>query len=608
MIFFGDFYYPHGLLFPIDVNMIRFGMIETMDESIKERYIQNNRGNFRDSLNDPDSLLDLLKMIIQWVTELISADAAEIFLWDPSQKKLVLSVSNGFLEKYVGTRLDPGEGISGRAFQTNKPLLIKNYSNWEGKPAAFAIHPEHMDVLAVPMHWRDQTIGVLVVDTDNRKKKPTENDLKIVKLFANVGSVAIQNERLYRELEERSNRMTETLEQKVEERTTEIAHRALQLETSASISRDITSILDIDKLLNRIVNVIRKSFDFDYVSIFFYDAAEKFFTMKASSTRKSFIKLKSDHLSLKGMMVPCQEAVTTHKIQLLEDGQSQKTVNNKSFSLPGWSLIIPLRHGNRIIGTLNFWNHVPILMRDSDKMMFQSLGDQIAVAIQNAMLYRYQQEIAIIEERNRIARNLHDAVSQTLFSAMMIAESLPEIYESQPDEGKNLLEDLHQLNRSALTEMRALLLELRPETMQNIGLNMLLAQLLDAVSKRTGITIKADLQEVDRIPQDVKQSYYRIAQEAISNVTKHSEATKLEVALYLSDQKGLVMVIEDNGKGFDPNLVLTESLGINIMRERANICGAQFELHSKMGFGTKIVLCCKKLTPANIQKSMNRHG
>jgi signal transduction histidine kinase len=139
------------------------------------------------------------------------------------------------------------------------------------------------------------------------------------------------------------------------------------------------------------------------------------------------------------------------------------------------------------------------------------------------------------------------------------------------------------------------LLELRPETMQNIGLHMLLAQLLDSVSKRTGISIKTDLQAIDKIPQELKQSYYRIAQEAFSNVTKHSEATKLEVALYLSDQKGLVMVIEDNGKGFDPNLVLTECLGINIMRERANICGAQFELQSKMGSGTKIVLCCKKI-------------
>jgi len=599
MNLFGDFYYPHGLLFPIAVDMIRFDWMELMDKGIKKRYPQNKRVTFRDSLNDPDSLLDLLKMIIQWVTELITADAAEIFLWDPSLRKLVLSVSNGFLEKYVGTCLDPGEGISGRAFLTNKPSVIKDYSNWEGKPAAFAIHPDHMDVFAVPMHWKERTIGVLVVDIDNRKKELTENDIRIVKLFANVGTVAIQNERLYRELEERSNRMTETLEQNVRERTAEIAHRALQLETSASISRDITSILDIDILLKRIVNVIRKSYDFDHVSIFFYDATERLFTLKASSTRKSFIKLKSNYLSLKGMEAPCQEAVTTHKIQLIENGPLQKGTDNNNQPLPGWRLIIPLRHGNRIIGTLNFWKHASIQMHDSDKMMFQSLGDQIAVAIQNAMLYRYQQEIAIIEERNRIARNLHDAVSQTLFSAMMIAESVPEIYENQPDVGKNLLEDLHQLNHSALTEMRALLLELRPETMQNIGLHMLLAQLLDSVSKRTGISIKIDLQEVERISQEVKQSYYRIAQEAVSNVTKHSEATKLEVTLYLSDLKGLVMVIEDNGKGFDPNLVQTECLGINIMRERANICGAQFELQSKMGSGTKIVLCCKKITPAN---------
>jgi DNA-binding CsgD family transcriptional regulator/putative methionine-R-sulfoxide reductase with GAF domain len=153
----------------------------------------------------PPALFDLLKMIIGWATEMTGAKAAEIFLWDSETEELVLSVSNGFLEPFIGTRLKPGEGISGRAFQLDESLIVEDYNNWEGKPAAFTDHPADMDVLAVPMRWQDRIIGVLVVDTDNRVKRFSDSDVRMIKIFANVASAAILYERYYRNLEKNSN-------------------------------------------------------------------------------------------------------------------------------------------------------------------------------------------------------------------------------------------------------------------------------------------------------------------------------------------------------------------------------------------------------------------
>ncbi len=545
-----------------------------------------------DEPSAPPALFDLLKMIIEWATEMIAADAGEIFLWDADTGDLVLSVSNGFLEQYIGTRLKPGEGISGRAFALNESLYVEDYNNWEGKPTAFNEHPPDMDVLAVPMRWQEKIIGVLVVDTNVKQKRFSENDVLMVSMFANVAAAAIQNERFYRDLEQRSNHLAETLERMVAERTAEIAHRALQLETSARISRDITSLLEIDKLLKRIVNVIRKTFRYDHASIFLYEPARNLFTRRAGSTRKPFTGCREITSLNEEIINQCYQAVRAREVKLIQT-PLKNTNQPAAETPPGFRLIVPLRHGNRIIGILNIWRQGVETISESDIIMFRSLGDQIAVAIENAMLYRYQQEQVVIDERNRIARDLHDAVNQTLFSAMMIAENLPSIYDANREAGRRLLTDLYQLNRSALTEMRSLLVELRPEAMQHVGLDLLLAQLVDSLERRTGIQVEMDLQKTGELPAEVKQSFYRIAQESINNVARHAEASRLSVALRWGKGESLEMLIHDDGKGFQPYQI-TSGLGINIMRERANMINAKFDIQCAPGQGTRVYLIWKK--------------
>jgi signal transduction histidine kinase len=184
---------------------------------------------------------------------------------------------------------------------------------------------------------------------------------------------------------------------------------------------------------------------------------------------------------------------------------------------------------------------------------------------------------------------LHDAVSQTLFSASLIAEVLPRLWERNPDEGRRRLEEIRQLTRGALAEMRTLLLELRPTALTDAEPGELLRQLADTITGRARIPVKVEVQGECPASPEIKTALYRIAQEALNNVAKHSGATQAIVSLHCQADK-LELIIKDNGKGFDINSRLSGSLGIDIMKERAKSIGALIDIKSLIGQGTTVLV------------------
>jgi PAS domain S-box-containing protein len=198
-------------------------------------------------------------------------------------------------------------------------------------------------------------------------------------------------------------------------------------------------------------------------------------------------------------------------------------------------------------------------------------------------------ERTAVEERNRLARDLHDAVSQTLFSASLIAEVLPKLWERNQDEGRRRLEEIRQLTRGALAEMRTLLLELRPVALKDAELGDLLKQLSESINGRARIPVKVEVQGHQAISAEVKTAFYRIAQEALNNVAKHSGAS--QAGVILDYQPNMVkMVVSDNGKGFDMQDIRGQSLGLGIMRERAREINAQLSVDSEVNDGTRITV------------------
>jgi signal transduction histidine kinase len=193
-------------------------------------------------------------------------------------------------------------------------------------------------------------------------------------------------------------------------------------------------------------------------------------------------------------------------------------------------------------------------------------------------------EEAVTTERTRLARDLHDAVTQTLFSASLTAEVLPDLWEMDVDEAKRSTEELRQLTRGALAEMRTLLLELRPATLTQSRLGDLIRQLCEALIGRARLPINLVVEGDRTLPPEVQVAFYRIAQESLNNVSKYARATKIEVSLFMSPA-GAHFNICDNGVGFDMSTKKTTSFGLRIMRERAEAIGAQLTISSELGKG-----------------------
>jgi signal transduction histidine kinase len=221
------------------------------------------------------------------------------------------------------------------------------------------------------------------------------------------------------------------------------------------------------------------------------------------------------------------------------------------------------------------------------RQLEQRIAERTAeLNLANERLREKAAQDAVIAERSRLARDLHDAVTQTLFSTTLIADVLPDIWEMNPPEGKRRLEELRQLTRGALAEMRTLLVELRPNALVEVPLPTLLRQLTEAVSGRARINIQLSAEGERKLPADVQVSLYRIAQEALNNVFKHARASEGVVTLRMGDTVRLT--VADNGSGFDPSTVTADHLGVKIMRERADAIGAKLSIYSEPGEGTQI--------------------
>jgi PAS domain S-box-containing protein len=252
-------------------------------------------------------------------------------------------------------------------------------------------------------------------------------------------------------------------------------------------------------------------------------------------------------------------------------------------------LAVPISIKDSVYGGMLLCNTEPRTFCDDDVELAVVFADQVALAIENARLRDQVEQAAIAAERSRLARDLHDAVTQTLFSASLIAESLPRIWQRYPEETERGLQELRQLTRGALAEMRTLLLELRPAALTEKPLGELLRNLTDATNSRTRVPITLNAREDGSLPANVQVVIYRLAQEALNNIAKHAKASSVTVDLECQSAR-VALDIRDDGCGFDLGAIPAGHLGIGIMRERADAIGAELQISSHPGQGTEIVV------------------
>ncbi len=260
---------------------------------------------------------------------------------------------------------------------------------------------------------------------------------------------------------------------------------------------------------------------------------------------------------------------------------------------------MPLISGEGAIGVLSLDSIQVGSFAPAQAELLATFADQAAIAVVNARLYDQAQITAVAGERDRLARDLHDAVTQTIFSASLVASALPARLPGLSPAAQADVEMLQVLTKGALAEMRTLLLELRPEHLKEVQLEVLLTQLAQAFSGRTGVpaSVHANCDPEFAAPYAVKIAFYRVAQEALNNVAKHAKANCVTIRYStrslsqgLSQAGSVRLAVIDDGRGFAADAMGPEKLGLAIMRERAAAVGAQLTVDSEPGLGTHLFM------------------
>jgi signal transduction histidine kinase len=252
-------------------------------------------------------------------------------------------------------------------------------------------------------------------------------------------------------------------------------------------------------------------------------------------------------------------------------------------------MTIPMVVADKLIGVLDVESPDKNRFSEANARVMAMLADLIAVAVQNARLYEQAQELAALEERNRLARELHDSVSQALYGIALGARTARTLLEHSPSRLGEPLDYVLTLAEAGLTEMRALIFDLRPESLENEGLIAALGKQVAVLQGRHGINVQTDFCEEPTLSLDVKEMLYRIAREALHNTVKHAQANRVTLRLNY-DYQDLQLEIVDNGLGFDRDGSFPGHLGLLSMRERAARLNAAITIDSSPGMGTRIAV------------------
>lgn len=296
------------------------------------------------------------------------------------------------------------------------------------------------------------------------------------------------------------------------------------------------------------------------------------------------LRVTSAHAGLSGWIAKQQQPLVLADITA--DQRTSELVHQSGFRA---YVGVPMTTHGRIIGILSVYRRAKRPYSQEDISLLDSVADQIGTAIENTRLHLDNERLLIVKERNRLARELHDAVTQSLYSLTLYAEASKRFVQSnQLDMAAEYNEHVAETAQQALREMRLLVHNLRPSVLEQLGLVKAIRQRLDAVEKRVGVTV--DYQVVGEIdlPAGVEEALYHIVQESLNNALKHAAATKISLRLQQQGAK-VSLTISDNGKGFRlDKLSDSGGLGLTSMHERVDSLGGDLEIDTKVGGGSRI--------------------
>ena len=458
-----------------------------------------------------------------------------------------------------------------RVFDSGQPYLINDTAtaeDWGRLPGFDYIRAW----LGLPLLIKGTCIGALTIDRD-QPRSFTAEEVELALAFANQAAVAIDNARLFNEVQTHAER----LDARVRERTREL--EALYGITAAAIENP-----HLERVLARALGLAAQVLGCPGGAIHLVQPAQPGLRLAA-------------HLD-RGGQDPLDEAPALEIFSRLLPNGAPWIAGGPSAGggLPEGLFgvgvravaMAPLRAHGRSLGNLTLWSDAADAF-DGASLLLTAIADQIGAAVENIQLRQMTRQAAIIEERERLARDLHDAVTQTIFSAGLFAEAARESARAG-DLGKveHYTQSIVQRVYQALGEMRLLLFELRTETLAQLGLAGALRERLQSVEERANIATRLRVDGVGGLPLTLEEAFYRVALEALNNALRHAHARRVSVTLRAAGGY-LILIVRDDGVGFRRREVARQGgMGLGSMEQRIHKVGGIIRVVSRPGHGTRV--------------------
>ncbi len=382
------------------------------------------------------------------------------------------------------------------------------------------------------------------------------------------------------------------LEQRVAERTRELF-------ALLEVSRNLASTLELEPLLSEVLSQLKTVVDYTGAAIATLEGDEFIFMeYQGPMPREQILKVRIPANTPSGYREVVRRREPVIYPDMWADLPEVNAMREQSYKIMGENFAyahswmgVPLLVKDRLIGVLRIDHEEPGHFNETDAQLVLAFANQVAVAVENARLYEQARSLASLQERQKLARDLHDSVSQALYGIALGARTARVLIEREQASPESLSESLDyvlSLAEAGLAEMRALIFELRPESLEQEGLAAALTKQAAATRARYHIRVDVDLCDEPQILLRKKEALYRVAQEGLHNVVKHAQATSIRLVMSC-DQHNISVEVHDDGLGFDPSQSYPGHLGLHSMRERIERHAGSFTIESAPGKGTTLI-------------------
>jgi PAS domain S-box-containing protein len=526
------------------------------------------------------NLTDLLNHATELVRRTLDIEFATVLELISGSQELLLRAGVGWKPGVIGMATVSALPISqsGYTLQSHEPVVISDLRA-ESRFTQVDLMREHGIVsgLSVVIQTPERPYGVLSGHTTHQRTFSID-DVHFLEAIANILATAIARQQAY-----------DLLGKRVEERTSE-------LRMLLDITHDAAATLELQPLVGLILDRVKEVVDYTGAALFVLDESGEGLNLLRYQG-----PIPQHTLAYRWSLAThphAREVVTRARPVIINDVYSDhplaeafrrastSDLGEMRADFGSW-MGVPMMLRDRVIGMLSVEIEQINYYTGRHGELLLAVADHAAMAVENARLYERARGLAALEERQKLARELHDSVSQALFGIGLGARTARALLDRDPSKVADPLDYVVSLAEAALTEMRALIFELRPDALQQDGLVGILDKQAAALAARHKLDIKTDLGTEPEATFEVKEALYRIGQEALHNAVKHAHASTIWVSLNQAGQS-LTLEIVDNGVGFDPEGAFPGHLGLQSMRERAARMGAVIEVESAPGQGSRL--------------------